>query len=233
MLSRRLFLALAGTAITLHPAFCRKDTMPNNLDHIVLGSHDLDQGIAWLEARTGVRAALGGVHPGRGTRNALLALGPHCYLEILAPDPRQSSLTWYTQLPTLREPRLVAWAVHTTDLAAVAGKCAAAGYPIDGPSDYSRARPDGKTLRWKLFHLKDDRDGLLPFFIEWAADSIHPAVDTPPGCMLTSLQLESPHPNDLAKVCQTLGVDVPVMVGQKQLLRARITSPKGEVEFTS
>jgi hypothetical protein len=207
--------------------------MPTNLDHIVLGSNDLDQGIGWLEARTGIRAALGGVHPGRGTRNALLALGPHCYLEILAPDPRQSTLTWYTQLPSLREPRLVAWAVHTTDLAAIAKKCAAAGYPIDGPSDYSRARPDGRMLRWKLFHLKDDRGGLLPFFIEWAADAIHPAVDAPAGAKFTSLQLESPAPNDLAKVCQTLEVDVPVVAGENQLLRARITSPKGQVELTS
>jgi hypothetical protein len=207
--------------------------MPTDLDHIVLGSHDLDQGIAWLEARTGVRAALGGVHPGRGTRNALLALGPHCYLEILAPDPLQPTLSWYTQLPILREPRLVAWAVHTSDLTAVVKKCGAAGFSIDGPSDYSRARPDGKILRWKLFHLKDDQGGLLPFFIEWAPESLHPAVDAPAGCRLISLQLESPAPSDLAKACRTLGVDVPVVAGGKQLLRARITSERGEVELTS
>lgn len=207
--------------------------MPLSLDHLVLGSSDLDQGIAWLEARSGVRPAPGGVHPGRGTRNALLALGPHCYLEILAPDPGQSTLTWYTQLPTLREPRLVAWAVHTNDLTAMAKKCSAAGYAIVGPGDYSRSRPDGRILRWKLFHLKDNRGGVLPFFIEWASDSLHPASDAPAGCGLRGLQLESPAPDDLSKLCQSLEVEVPVVVGRHERLRAAITSPRGPVELTS
>jgi catechol 2,3-dioxygenase-like lactoylglutathione lyase family enzyme len=207
--------------------------MLTGLDHIILGIADLDRGVAWLEQRTGVRAIFGGVHPGRGTRNALIALGPSSYLEILAPDPQQSSPTWFTQIPTMSDPRLIAWAVHTPDLTALAQAAVAAGFPIDGPHDGVRSRPDGKVLSWKLFHLRDDRGGLLPFFIEWGRDSVHPAADAPSGCTLERFHLQSPDAQDLARACQALAVEVAIEPGAKPLMLARIASPKGEVELTS
>ncbi len=207
--------------------------MPTGLDHIILGVDDLDRGVAWVEQLTAVRAIFGGVHPGRGTRNALLALGPECYLEIIAPDPQQPSPTWFTQVLTMRHPRLIAWAVHTSDLTALAPTAIAAGLPIDGPHDGARSRPDGKMLGWKLFHLRDDRGGLLPFFIEWSRDSVHPAADAPLGCHLERFQLQLPDAPELARVFHALSVEVRVEPGEKPLMLARITSPRGEVELTS
>jgi hypothetical protein len=207
--------------------------MQTGFDHIILGIDDLESGVAWVEQRTGVRAIFGGVHPGRGTRNALLALGPSCYLEIIAPDPQQSSPTWFSQVLTMRDPRLIAWAVHTSDLTAHAQTAIAAGFHIDGPHDGARSRPDGKILSWKLFRLWDDRGGLLPFFIEWGRDSFHPAIDAPFGCSLTSFRLQSPDAQELARACQSLAVEVPVEPGDTPRMVAHIASPRGELELTS
>src|SRR5215469_6313783 len=124
--TRRLFLALAAGALAAPRWLRAENRVPSNLDHILFGVSDLDHGIAWVEQRTGVRAIFGGVHPGRGTRNALLALGPRCYLEIIAPDPQQAGATagndMVTRLRALQEPRLINWAAHTDDLASLVQK---------------------------------------------------------------------------------------------------------------
>ena len=206
--------------------------MQTGLDHIIVGINDLDRGVSWVEQRTGVRPVFGGVHPGRGTRNALLSLGADCYLEIIAPDPGQSAPSWFAQVLTLTEPRLIAWAVHIRDLGELAQTAVAAGLAIDGPHDGARTRPDGRRLSWKLFHLRDDQGGLLPFFIEWGRDSTHPAADAPSGCCLEQFQVQSPDAPELARTCQTLGVDVSLAAAEKPSMRALIASPIGKLEIT-
>jgi Glyoxalase-like domain len=233
MISRRTFFALAGLALLARAGseLWAGEPVPTDLDHILLGVSDLDAGIAWVEQRAGVRAAVGGVHPGRGTRNALLSLGARRYLEIIAPDPKQPGKGMYEMLSAMTEPRLFNWAVHTGDIAAAATRAVNAGFAIEGPRDGSRARPDGKTLHWKSFNLKDDRGGLLPFFIEWSRESVHPSEDAPKGCTLKRFFVESPAQDETGKACKSLGIDVPVEKGAKARLQAVIASPKGEIEL--
>ncbi len=205
--------------------------VPPEIDHLIIGIDDLDRGIAEIERRTGVRAIPGGVHPGRGTRNAVLSLGSSCYLEIMAPDPAQPALGWYRMLPALRQPRLVGWVVHTSDIQRLAARARSAGFAIDGPASGSRARPGGKTLRWNAFTLKDDRGGLLPFFIEWHPESVHPSADAPPGCALERFLVRSPAREELARECAALGLAVDVETGPAPSLLAAIQGPSGRTEL--
>lgn len=238
-ISRRWFLALAAAAMVARRGFGAESVanVPADLDHILLGVSDLDHGIAWLEERSGVRAVFGGVHPGRGTRNALLTLGPRRYLEIIAPDPQQAGSAasrelWAARLQGIQEPRLINWAAHTDDLAAIVQTAKASGIAIEGLRDGSRTRPDGKVLRWKSFSLKNDHDGLLPFFIEWSLDSVHPSQDAPAGCKLLQFSAESPNAKDVAGAAAKLGLDFSVKPGKQPRLRARIGGKKGEFELT-
>jgi hypothetical protein len=211
-------------------------SVPADLDHILLGADDLEHGINWMQERSGVRAIFGGVHPGRGTRNALLSLGPRRYLEIIAPDPQQASATsgndMAHRLRTIQEPRLIGWAAHTSDLAGLVQKAIAAGIPIEDPRDGSRVRPDGKTLQWKSFALKKDFDGALPFFIEWNINSVHPSQDASSGCTLQHFFIESPVMEDVRLVASKLGLEVELKPAKAPVLRALMIGKRGRFEIS-
>lgn len=232
-ISRRGFIFAAGAAFVAPRITFSANQVAKLLDHILLGCNDLDRGIAFVEIHTGVRAAFGGVHPGRGTRNALLALGGRRYLEIIAPDPQQNAVARFPEMKNMSEPRLLTWAAHPLSIDTLAKHLRDAGVAFAGPSDGSRSRPDGKTLHWQTLDLKDDRHGLLPFFIQWSPDSTHPSVDAPPGCHLASFGILTPDPQELAKTLRLLELDAPIERSDKPLLRARIAGPQGQLDVTS
>src|SRR5438874_9945415 len=180
MSRRTVLLATGALAVPSRAA----PAVPGSFDHMLLGCGDLDQGIDFVERRLGVRAGIGGVHPGRGSRNALLSLGERQYLEIIAPDPAQPRSADVRQLYKIEAPRLIGWASHVDDMDALARKLTGANVAFEPPKPGSRKRPSGQLLRWKALTLRDDQGGLLPFFIEWDKESPHPSTDAPGGCRL-------------------------------------------------
>ena len=237
-LSRRLFLVLtsgvlAAPSVAWADGAEDDDEVPAFLDHIILGCNDLDRGIDLVEENTGVRPAIGGVHPGRGTRNALLSLGARRYLEIIAPDPAQHEIVHFPQIRAMTDPRLIGWAVHPPDIAAIAKQLGENKIAFQGPDDGSRKRPEGRILTWKTVNLADDRHGLLPFFIEWSADSVHPSEDAPKRCSLTYFEIMSVDPDELSLTFKRIGLELPVQRSDKARLRALISGPKGDLGLTT
>jgi Glyoxalase-like domain len=235
-ISRRHFLAAAGSALAAPRITWAADKAPFLLDHILLGCSDLERGIAFVEEQTGIHAAFGGVHPGAGTRNALLSLGENRYLEIIAPDPKQSSSEDSRDLRRLTvDPAIVGWAAHRADLDSFAARLKQQGFNVEGPIPGSRKRPDGRVLTWKVMRLREDPTKLLPFFIEWSANSIHPSVDSPQGCVLERFEARATDADTRAIWLQLKALDLsmPLAEGKYSLLRAVISGPKGQLEVTS
>ena len=124
---------------------------------------------------------------------------------------------------------LIGWAVHPGDIAAAAKRLRENQIAFQGPDDGSRKRPDGRVLHWKTLNLADDRHGLLPFFIEWSADSLHPSADAPAGCRLEYFKVMNPDRDELSQAFQRIGIDVPVERSDRARLVGLISGPKGDL----
>ena len=202
------------------------------VDHIVYGIEDLQAGIDELAERLGVRAARGGKHVGRGTHNALLALGRHSYLEIIAIDPDQpnpaASIAF--GLDRVRLPRLVGWATRVTDIEARAQQSVRRGYDPGPVQAMSRLRADGTLLEWRLTRHTPDPDLLLVilFMIDWGR-SQHPSETSPAGVTLVQLRAEHPNPAAVQPLLAATDTDLPVDKGPEAVLIATLDAPKGRI----
>jgi hypothetical protein len=228
-----LLVAVCATFSSISGAQSSGATVLARVDHLVYGTPDLDAGIASFERLLGVRATLGGQHPGRGTHNALIALGPSTYIEIISRDPRQPqpALARPFGLDELSEPRLITWAANASDLPRLSGKAAAQGITLGDISPGSRRRTDGVMLTWQYTNPRVVvADGIAPFFIDWGKTP-HPAQSAVDGGRLVRLSAEHPDPDRVKKLLGQLGLDLPVTKGSQPRLTAIIESPRGRVEL--
>ncbi|MBX7187858.1 MAG: VOC family protein [Vicinamibacteria bacterium] len=207
------------------------------LDHLLIGAPVLEQGIEWLEEKTGVRAMVGGSHPGLGTWNALASLGPEQYIEIIAPDPAQPTAeTFY--VPGLRNfeaPRVTTWAARGKDLADGFLSRLSPGLVCGPTRTGERVRPDGVRLAWRLAFPRQQGhgvfDGALPFLIDWESPDHHPGRSAPPGLTLQALRFRHPRPPDLQAALAALGIEAEVAGAAAGSIEVELETPRGRVHL--
>jgi hypothetical protein len=205
------------------------------VDHIVYATPDLSLGIETAEKLFGVRATPGGQHPGLGTRNALIALGPSSYLEIIGPDPDQPKPAGPRRfgIDDLKAPRLLTWVAKGKSLDTFAADAKAHGVDLGAVIPGSRNRPDGVVLKWTYTDPQTVlADRLIPYLIDWGT-SPHPSATAAKGVTLVGLRAEHPDPERVQQMLRQLGVDLLVTRGPKPALIATFDSPKGRVELKS
>ena len=190
------------------------------LDHLVYATPDLESTCRELETRLGVRASAGGQHPGRGTHNALISIGPKAYLEIIAPDPLQPETrpVWFG-IDQLTAPKLITWAVRIDDLEAFV-KEISPNANVGAVRSGSRKTPQGATLSWRLTEPQLVQGvGLIPFLIEWDSRQ-HPAASAIAGPRLIQLRIEHPEPELIRKQLNSLHLEVAIEHGSSPALVA-------------
>ena len=203
------------------------------IDHLVYATPDLTLGIDTIEKVLGVRATPGGQHPGLGTRNALVALGPSSYLEIIGPDPDQPKPAGRRRfgIDELKAPRIVRWVAKSSDLETVAAAAAQKNVKLGPVIPGSRRRPDGVVLSWRYTDPNIvEADGLIPFFIDWGT-SPHPSATAARGATLLQVRAEHPDAMRVQKMLDALGLELPVQNGPAPAIIATIVSSRGRVEL--
>jgi len=197
------------------------------IDHLVYAVPDLATAVVQMEERFGVRPQAGGQHTGLGTHNALLALGPKTYLEVIAPDPQQPEPA--TPRPfgagSVSHGRLAGWALACDDIDMAVAEARSRGYDPGEPAGMQRAVPCGTVLHWRLT-LNAMAGGPVPFLISWG-DTEHPAQSAPAGLVLESFHIEHPDPASLTGLLTILGADVEVKPATAPALVATIRGPSG------
>jgi hypothetical protein len=107
-----------------------------------------------------------------------------------------------------------------------------AGFDLAAPEPGSRTTPSGSVLKWQTFDLRTAVQG-APFFIEWSADTPHPATTSPSGCTLVSFQIASPDSTRLRAFNATLNLETTIVDGPRLLFALTISCPKGHLTFRS
>ena len=227
--------ALFAIVMSVDPTAQRGETqgLLGAVDHLVYATPDLNAGVKQIEALLGIHATPGGQHPGEGTRNALVALGPTSYLEIIGPDPEQPKPAGPRKfrIDDLSQPRLVTWAAKGTNLTQLVADARRHGIPIGDVIPGSRRTPGGVLLSW---HISNQRamvaDGLVPFFIDWGATP-HPAKSAAAGATLLSLRAEHPDPDTVQRMLAELGIEMPVVKAARPGLVATVAGTRGRVDL--
>jgi hypothetical protein len=207
------------------------------IDHLVFASRHLEEGIAHIEALTGVRARAGGPHPGIGTHNALLGFDGASYFEIIAVDPDQPRPPHPRPFGLDDGPsrRLAGFAVHPSGgetLESVADTMRSAGWDPGPVAGMRRTTPEGKQIGWRLTRPPGPvrpGDGVLPFVIDWG-DTPSPALSAPPMGRLEALQAS--HPDAAVRaVLRALDLGLEVVEGPPGLT-ATVRTARGRVRLT-
>lgn len=153
------------------------------LDHVIYaaGPDGLAAACDRLSAVVHREAVAGGVHPRFGTRNAVLRLEDHVYIEIVDvldhPAADKAPFGQAVKAKVAEGGGWLGWAVSVPDIVAVELRLGRPSVPGN------RHRPDGVELRWRQIGIKGLlNDPALPFFLQWqTGPQTHPAAQVQPA----------------------------------------------------
>lgn len=173
------------------------------VDHVVYAaeSDGLVATAKRLSGALGLDAIDGGLHPRFGTRNAVIPLADHRFVEVVEVlDHPASDKAPFGQAVRARSENgggWLGWVVAVEDMAEPEQRLGRESVPGN------RHRPDGVELTWRQLGVKGlMSDPQVPFYIRWDDDALHPSRLADNDVALSRLQIAG----DPARVRDWLGL---------------------------
>lgn len=197
------------------------------LDHVGIWCRDVAAAADGIARAWRVHSVVGGRHEGDGTCNRLIGGYGQTYVELIGPDPMQSTQGTIAQRGAMlddRSPCLAAFRHADLESAAIAG--AAAGLRTRGPRRMSRVTQTGAILEWRVLFFEDDANPFFPFLIDWG-DSLHPSASLQPAVAIADLAWPCPDPEDCNRKLRSIGIAALAVAAARPSLHFTLETPAG------
>jgi hypothetical protein len=204
----------------------------NEIDHVILGCTDLDVAMDDFEKMTGTKPVMVVSLNGLGTKSARIAFESCCYLEFVAPDPKQSCTSALKEslakLPAGKTVPIGYAVRHSQASAMKDDQFKSLGFECDQVTMVARDR--GMPWKWDMIFLEGHGDGgLVPYYVNWG-DAHHAAGRLPIVGTLDKVAVRAPSGHkihDLLDDVKGINVD-----SGDSYFEFSFTSPKGTHSFS-
>lgn len=209
-----------------------QDDLQTTIDHLVISSYFIQDGLNYVYEKLGVIPELGGQHEKMGTHNQLLKLGDSAYLEIIAihpasPNPNRHRWFAMDNLKTDTKPKLVNWVVRTNNIQYATEKSKLQHGRIEamqrGNYNWLITIPENGELPMQ---------GTAPTLIQWEGTH-HPTQNlSSTDFFLNCIEGFHPNANEINDSLADIGfkgafIAKTIHQSEKPYLTAYINSPKG------
>jgi hypothetical protein len=206
----------------------------NVLDHIVLAAPDFQEALKEFENMTGIKPSVVGSLRGLGTKSARVGLDNNAYIEIIAPDPKNSGPIGAALAAQLEEGTLVPYhyAIRSSEVEKMKDEDVPneLGWQPDHISMFG-ASPDGTPKKWEMLYMYGHKiGGCVPFYIDWGQCD-HPSASIPEVGSLKTLTVRAPAGHKVHDLLASVsGID---MQEGEPMIEFSFGSPEGTITFSA
>lgn len=205
---------------------------PLQLDHIVLATNNLDEGIKEFQNSTGLRPTYGGRHANSYTHSATVALKGNMYVEILAPKDNLDSIPAFFQKIHGLTP--IGFAVSVNDVSRFKRRIETLGFQTNGINNWLRKKTEPEEFQCNFIMTNDPQLTMNPLFVNWSESAEPSSLESDGSSYLKSLELATPYKEEVEQLFvsnRTLFQQLKFSKRQQAKIRFALQTPKGLIKF--